>query len=96
MAEGDADRTFDTVWDGPDVRGEPPSDPGPGTAHCTSWPRELSTLTQRLRRVEGLVYRFSEILDLLIAHGHADPPDELRALRDEMWHLIRGTPRGRP
>ena len=59
-------------------------------------PEVRLTLTQRLRRVEGLVYRFSEILDLLIAHGHADPPDELRALRDEMWHLIRGTPRGRP
>ena len=32
-------------------------------------PEVRLTLTQRLRRVEGLVYRFSEILNLLIAHG---------------------------
>ena len=54
-------------------------------------PEVRMTLTQRLRRVEVLMYRYSEILDLLIGHGHADPPEELRALRDEMWQLIRGT-----
>ena len=59
-------------------------------------PEVRMTLTQRLRRVEVLAYRFSEMLDLLIAHGHAHPPDELRALRDEIRQLIRGTPRGRP
>ena len=32
-------------------------------------PEVRLTLTQRLRRVEGLVHRFSEILNLLIAHG---------------------------
>ena len=59
-------------------------------------PEVRLTLTQRLRRVEVLMYRYSEILDLLIAHGHADPPAELRALRDEIRQLIRGTPGGRP
>ena len=54
-------------------------------------PEVRMTLTQRLRRVEVLMYRYSEILDLLIAHGHADPPDELRAIRDEIRQLIRGT-----
>ena len=36
-------------------------------------PEVRMTLTQRLRRVEVLAYRFSEMLDLLIAHGHAPP-----------------------
>jgi len=55
-------------------------------------PEVRLTLTQRLRRVEKLAYLHSEILDLLIAHGHADPPAELRATRDEMKELIRGFP----
>lgn len=58
-------------------------------------PEVRLTLTQRLRRVEELAYRHSEILDLLIAHGHADPPAELRALGDEVRELIRELPRGR-
>lgn len=57
-------------------------------------PEVRLTLTRRLRRVEELVHRHSEILDLLIAHGHADPPAELRALRDEMRELVRGRPGG--
>ena len=58
----------------------------------TNTPEVRLTLTQRLRRVEKLAYLHSEILDLLIAHGHADPPSELRATRDEMRELIRGFP----
>ena len=58
-------------------------------------PEVRLTLTQRLRRVETLVYRHSEILDRLIAHGHTDPPPELRALRDEMRQLTRERPRTR-
>ncbi len=57
-------------------------------------PEVRLTLTQRLRRVEELAYCHSEILDLLIAHGHADPPAELRALRDEVSELIRDLPGG--
>ena len=59
-------------------------------------PQIRLTLTRRLRRVEKLVYRHSEILDLLIAHAHADPPAELRALRDEMRRLFHETPRNHP
>ena len=59
-------------------------------------PEVRLTLTQRLRRVEKLAYRHSEILDLLIADSHTDPPAELRALGDEMRKLIRELPRGGP
>lgn len=58
-------------------------------------PEVRLTLTQSLRRVEKLAYRHSEMLDLLIAHGHADPPAELRALRDEVRELIRELSGGR-
>ena len=58
-------------------------------------PHVRLNLTQRLRRVEELVHRHSEILDLLIAHDHADPPAELRALRDEVREIIERTPRAR-